>query len=146
MSDLPERIWLARDTSMPSHPIFESYPDREPAREYLRADHCNDIASAEYTRGFHDGVADLAPAVGYSREQMEDALRHFIGPFRSIDIEFYMNSLTPAAEVPIPTVEELELVLIKAQQFRESIGSYRRWETEFAVCLHQLLTKGRGGA
>jgi len=28
---------------------------------------------------------------------MEDALRHFIGPFRSIDIEYYMNSLTPVA-------------------------------------------------
>jgi len=50
-----------------------------------------------------------------------------------------------AAEVPIPTIEELETILIKAQQYRESVGSDRRWETDFAVYLQHTLTKGRGG-
>ena len=73
MSDLPERIWF----------------DGLHAWSY---DPPNAIGYREFVR------ADLAPAVGFSREQMEDALRHFIGPFRSIDIEYYMNSLTPAAQ------------------------------------------------
>jgi len=79
MSDLPERIWVDGVFHVWEH---KPLPPAIGYREYLRA--------------------DLAPTVGYSREQMEDALRHFIGPFRSIDIEYYMNSLTPAAEVPIP--------------------------------------------
>jgi hypothetical protein len=88
MSDLPERIWLARDTSMPSHRIFESYPDREPAREYLRA--------------------DLAPAVGFSREQMMDAMKHadFEGFYTVEENAEYLASITPSMPF-VPTEDEL---------------------------------------
>jgi len=77
MSDLPERIWFSIGNGVPKYSL--SYYKFLGATEFIRA--------------------DLAPAVGYSREQMTDALRHFIGPARSIDVEHYMNSLTPAAEV-----------------------------------------------
>lgn len=103
----------------------------------------------------------LPPVIGYSREQMEDALRHFIGPFRSIDIEYYMNSLTPAAqpqtqwvptlhpdgtttirpEVPIPTVEELAEVM-----YQDNTALLTNVQARYiAKVVHKLLTKGRGG-
>jgi hypothetical protein len=69
-----------------------------------------DAALCDQLRNLPD-APDLAPAVGYSREQMSDALRHFIGPFRSIDIECYMNSLTPTAtRDPAVLVEALERI------------------------------------
>jgi len=75
MSDLPERIWFSIGNGVPKYCL--SYYKFLGATEFIRA--------------------DLAPTVGFSREQMIDALRHFIGPFRSIDIKHYMNSLTPVA-------------------------------------------------
>jgi hypothetical protein len=79
--------------------------------------------------------------IGYSREQMVDALRHFIGPFRSIDIEYYMNSLTPAAEVPIPTVEELAEVM-----YQDNTALLTNVEARYiAKVVQAFLTKGRGG-
>jgi hypothetical protein len=73
-------MWYTQTTTM----IPKRLPKRYPS-------------SKSYGKGKRFVRADLAPAVGYSREQMIDALRHFIGPFRSIDIEYYMNSLTPAS-------------------------------------------------
>jgi len=79
--------------------------------------------------------ADLAPAIGYSREQMEDALRHFIGPFRSIDIEYYMNSLTPAAQ---PRDSK---VLVEALEY---YGKQRRYGEDGGLA-REALAEWKGG-
>ena len=82
------------------------------------------------------------PTVGYSREQMEDALRHFIGPFRSIDIEYYMNSLTTTAADPVPTVDELAEAM-----YQDNTALLTNVEARYiAKVVHKLLTKSRGGA
>ena len=91
----------------------------------------------------------LKPAlvIGYSREQMEDALRHFIGPFRSIDIEYYMNSLTPAAaEVLIPTAVLLLLNQIENLTLDDDYSTAMNLIYDHAKEAMALLTKGRGEA
>jgi hypothetical protein len=120
MNDLPERIWCDFDEETMDRGFFSD--------EHFAGD-------VEYLR------ADLSPVIGYSREQMEDALRHFIGPFRSIDIEYYMNSLTPTA-VPVPTVEELAEVM-----YQNNTALLTNVQARYiAKVVHALLTKGRGGA
>jgi hypothetical protein len=96
--------------------------------------------------------ADLAPApVGYSREQMRDIFCE--GAITRGDMakcDQYLATLTLASEVPIPTVEELGLVICKVAktkvQLMENGMIYVEPNIkEIAEAIHALLTKGRGG-
>ena len=128
MSDLPERIWVYKtDDGNLAATRWEVTGDTE----YLRA--------------------DLAPApVGFSREQMVTAMEwadvtdHYIKE----DCDEYLSDLTPASEVPIPTVDDIEDLI---QSFGKPDDEGRGWavfEKDFdklAQAIHALLTKSRGG-
>jgi hypothetical protein len=94
--------------------------------------------------------ADLTPAVGYSREQMVEAMQwadvtdHYIKE----DRDEYLSDLTPAAEVPIPTVKEMADAIEDAieMDWYGSLNTSLRTDIEdYCKTIHQLLTKGRGG-
>ena len=82
MSDLSERIWIDPE-------------DGERCSPYLAEKHGTAV---EYIR------ADLAPVVGYSREHMlEIFCEGAITRGGMAEAERYLDYLTPAAKVPIPT-------------------------------------------
>ena len=89
MSGLPERIWIWKD-GVGLHVLRNKYMDT--AQEYLRA--------------------DLAPTVGFSRDQMMDAI--FDTFAHGIDTpekaEDYLKDVTPAAPDPKVLVEALERI------------------------------------
>lgn len=43
------------------------------------------------------------------------------------------------------TVEEIADICVKAQQYRESVGSGNPWEHDFGVFIHRLLTERMEG-
>ena len=44
----------------------------------------------------------------------------------------------------VPSVEEIEDICVRAQQYREAVGSQNPWEHDFAVYIHALLIEKLG--
>jgi len=121
MSDLPERIWLTK-------PAFDEIEWTSEKR---------DDADIPYLR------ADLAPTVGYSREQMMDAMNHadFEGFYTVEENAEYLASITPSMPF-VPTEDEL-ITVFSEEYMKRPVGN-RVYHGIKAI--HALLTKGRGGA
>jgi hypothetical protein len=105
MSDLPERIWAFED---------RSWSHRKPVVNWV---------FAEYLR------ADLAPTVGFSREQMRGAMELYATTDHTMDE--ILSTLTPAAPDPKVLEQALEEIAMGPDIMgyaiaREALAEYRK--------------------
>jgi hypothetical protein len=128
MSDLPERIWAFARVKMTDGTWYGDWHSNETElfTEFVRA--------------------DLAPVIGYSREQMLEAMKQsdFESFFTREENEEYLATLTPASSVPVPTVDELYDILVHGAIYPSGLAMNCM---DMAKLINNaLLTKGRGGA
>jgi len=122
MNDLPERIFIDTEDGKRCSPYYaEKYGT---AVEYIRA--------------------DLAPVIGYTEQQMMDAMNHadFEGFYTVEENAEYLANLTPASLVLVPTIDQLAEAM-----YQDNTALLTNVEARYiAKVVHALLTKGRGGA
>jgi hypothetical protein len=146
MSDLPERIWsyaITREAKFVDGVFVEGEIHDGVWYDKKHNDH-----GVEYLR------ADLAPVIGYSREQVrlaymtgdDDAVCHEGGGGRfpkqlEQECERFFATLTPTSSVSVPTIDELAEAV-----YQDNTALLTNVEALYiARVVHALLTKGRGG-
>jgi len=142
MSDLPERIW-ATSAGNSSQGYAGQWYYIQPSPNY---------PEIKYTPYIRSDLLPNAPAVGYSRADVVGAMEdlgmwcHDSTPSWvdiGVQIDKIVANLTPAAEVPIPTVDFFEV----AGEWSVKEGFTTWYEEHGAVVRNfcRYLTKGRGG-